>query len=148
MRIRRGLSVRRWLLGAIVAIWIHPVVQQFLRFGIVGFVATVAYYAVLFSCIEALGVAYLKAATFGLVAALAVHLILQRTWTFEKYEHERRLREQGWLAAKQILLFLLNAPAINYAVTEWGWWYLPLQVIALVVLIPVSFGLSKVIFRR
>ncbi|OGG73496.1 hypothetical protein A3A40_00835 [Candidatus Kaiserbacteria bacterium RIFCSPLOWO2_01_FULL_54_20] len=131
-----------------MAVWIHPVVQQFLRFGIVGFVATVAYYAVLFFCIEALRVAYLKAAIFGLVAALTVHLVLQRTWTFEKYEHERRLREQGLLVVKQILLFLLNAPAINYAVTEWGWWYLPLQVIALVALIPVSFWLSKLIFRR
>ena len=145
-RIKKFL--RRQFFGAFVACWIHPVVQQFLRFGIVGFMATVAYYAVLFFCIEVLEVAYLNAATLALVAALIVHLVLQRTWTFEKHERERQLQEQGLLIVKHVLLFLFNAPAINYAVTRWGWWYLPLQVIALVVLIPMSFWLSKVIFRR
>lgn len=65
----------------------HPTAQQFLRFAMVGAVATAVHYAILISLVELAQVELLPATSIGFVAGAVVSYTLNRRYTFASQQH-------------------------------------------------------------
>jgi len=123
----------------------QAVTHQFLRFAVVGAVATAVHYTILISLKEGAGVAPVAATTAGYTIGALVSYTLNRAFTFAARP------AFGWGLVKYALVIGLGAgvnAAIVALLTHAGMYYLLAQMIATALVLIWNFAAARwVVFR-
>ena len=93
-------------------------VVQFVKFGLVGVLNTALHFAVFYALYSLLGLYYLLASTIGYVVGLINSYILNRNWTFQSHDTDRR-REFARFAWVNLFSLGGNLAALK-ALVVWG----------------------------
>lgn len=123
----------------------RPIVQQFLRFAMVGAVATAIHYAILIALVELSGVNPILATSLGFICASVVSYLMNRAVTFKAQNDFTR----GLLlfVALGSVGLVLNA-AIMGALTNAGLSYILAQICATGIVLIWNFGSARFIVFR
>jgi putative flippase GtrA len=124
---------------------VSPILKQFLRFAIVGAVATSAHYAVMIALVELAHVDPVVATVCGFGVGAVVSYTLNRRFTFEtKPEYGRGLAKfLVVIAIGAVLNAGIVAPLIG-----WGLHYMAAQVIATLIVLVWNFAGSRLVVFR
>lgn len=123
----------------------HPTVRQFLRFAIVGAIATAVHYSVLVGLVELAGLNAVAATTIGFSVGAVVSYVLNRKVTFDSDQ------PHGIAFAKYATVLAVGL-AINGAIVAGllyvGVYYLIAQPIATGLVLFWNFGASRLLVFR
>ena len=123
----------------------HPTAQQFLRFAMVGAVATAVHYAILIALHEFAHVDLLPATSIGFVVGAVVSYTLNRRYTFESQQHFGRGLAM-FIAVGCVGLFL-NGLIVSL-LTQAGLIYILAQMIATGLVLIWNFGAARLVVFR
>ncbi len=123
----------------------HPTAQQFLRFALVGAVATAVHYTILIALVEFADVEPLPATSAGFVAGAVVSYTLNRRYTFDSQQHFAR-GLITFIAVGFVGLFL-NGLIVSTLVSA-GLIYILAQMIATGLVLIWNFGAARLVVFR
>jgi putative flippase GtrA len=113
-----------------------PIVQQAVRFTVIGGVATIVHYTILVSLVEGLHATPLLGSSIGFIAGVVVGFFLNRRFTFTE------ARPLGASFAKYAMVyaigFALNATMLQTLI-HFGLWYLAAQAAATAIVLVWNF---------
>jgi putative flippase GtrA len=116
--------------------------RRLVAFGVVGVVGTASHYLVLILLVEVGSFDPVMATTLGFVAGAAVNYVLNHRYTFRSDKHHLDAGPKFFLVA--IATGLLNALLVYAGVHGLGLGYLPIQVIATLVVFLANFALNSI----
>ena len=112
---------------------------QLIQFGLVGSSGFVVNFAVYAVCLKALGLHYIAAAIVAFGAAVANNFLLNRLWTFRKRRDSRHAAEQGVRFLLVSACALVPNLLILHLLVSAGQGKITGQVVAVIVVTPISF---------
>lgn len=116
---------------------------QFLRYFVVGGVAFVADFALLYLLTEFAGLYYLFSASVAFMAGVAANYALSVTWVFDHRSVDNRMHEFAIFAVIGVLGLAFNA-ALMWLFTELvGFHYLESKMVAAALILLFNFGARK-----
>lgn len=151
-RTLKNKTLRRHLFGAAFVQHmldeLYPLFSEIVRFTVSGGAGTGVYLVFLVALKSGLHWEYLWAAVTAFVPLLVVNFELQRRIVFRSASPEKRRRYLVWFVPKQVGMWAAASGPVEILSAHFGFWYLPVQVLSIVLFAFVSYGLSKLIFRR
>ncbi len=121
--------------------------QLFLRYCVVGVIATVVDYALLYGLTEFYGLWYLFSATISFIAAATVSYYLNRIWTFNNND-SRIARQVGIFLVISGVGIIINNTILVVGVEVIGMWYMLAKVFSTAVTLIWNFiGHKYITFR-
>lgn len=121
--------------------------QVFLKYCLVGAIATIVDYSLLFGLTEFLGLWYMFSATFGFIGGATTNYLLNRIWTFEN--NDKRIgRQVGIFLMIAGIGIILNNGILAVGVEIFGIWYMLAKVISTAITLIWNFiGHKYITFR-
>ena len=115
--------------------------MAFVRYTLVGTVATGAHYAVLVTLVEVLRLPPAHASALGALCGAAVAYLANRRFTFSSTARHRRVLPRFLLIAA--LGAALNGLLVWVGTSVFGWHYLVAQAVVTVAVLILTYGLNR-----
>lgn len=121
--------------------------QKTMRFGVVGVLTALLHYALLFFCVDWMGLNVILGSSLGFIIAVAFNYLMHHKWTFdEPAPHQRTLRRYLVMIGCG---FVINASCMYLIEQMWEMHYLLAQTLAMVAVVLWNFVLANTwVFRR
>ncbi|MGE4443313.1 MAG: GtrA family protein [Desulfomicrobium sp.] len=126
----------------------YAIIAEFFKYGVVGLLAFVLDFSILFIFTEFLGVNYLLAAALGFISGLLLNYVLSLVWVFKKKCYDSRWKEFSIFALIGVGGLVLNELIIWLFTEEFGLHYTVSKIISTIVVFLYNFGLRKFILFR
>jgi putative flippase GtrA len=112
---------------------------QLIQFGLVGSSGFVVNFAVYAVCLKGFGLHYLASACVAFVFAVANNFLLNRLWTFREAKGNRHAAEQGFRFLLVSASALVPNLALLHLLVSAGQGKILAQVVAVMIVTPISF---------
>ena len=107
---------------------LRSLIFQFLKFGVVGFIAFLIDYGLLFACTEFLGFPYLVSATIGFCVSVVFNYFASMRYVFTSKEGMSRGKEMTIFIVLSFIGLLLNDGLMWVGVDGLGWNYMLVKI--------------------
>ena len=114
---------------------------RYFRYGVVGTIAAVVYYVLLYTMVEFLGIPVLIATSIAFVFVVIENYVLHHTWTFESDQRHKTAFPKFMLASS--IGFFINLGIMYLGVEVLSIYYLLVQAIAIAAVVLWNFILAS-----
>ena len=119
-------------------------IEQFMKFGVVGFIAFLIDYGLLAFCTEVLGINYLISATIGFTVSVIFNYLASMRFVFTHKEGMSRHREFIIFVILSVIGLGINNACLWAGVELLGWHYLIVKIGATAIVMVWNFVTRKI----
>ena len=124
------------------------IIEQILKFGVVGFLAFLVDYSVLFILTEFVGVHYLVSGAISFSASVVFNYILSIIWVFEVKEDQNKIYQFIIFVILSVIGLLINQLIIWLLVEKLAIYYMIAKIVATAVVMVYNFVTRKLIIEK
>ena len=118
-------------------------IAQFMKFGVVGFIAFLIDYGLLAFCTEILHINYLISATIGFTVSVVFNYLASMRYVFTHKEDMSRKREFVIFVILSVIGLIINNACLWAGVELFGWHYLIVKIGATAIVMMWNFVTRK-----
>ena len=122
----------------------RKLIEQFMKFGVVGFIAFLIDYGLLALCTEVFGINYLISATIGFTVSVVFNYLASMRYVFTHKEDMSRRREFIIFVVLSIIGLIINNACLWAGVELLGWHYLLVKIGATAIVMIWNFVTRKI----
>ena len=124
--------------------YVKKLIEQFMKFGVVGVIAFVIDYGLLAFCTEVLGINYLISATIGFTVSVIFNYVASMRFVFTHKEDMSRQREFIIFVVLSVIGLIINNACMWAGVELLGWHYLIVKIGATAIVMVWNFVTRKI----
>ena len=124
--------------------YVKKLIEQFMKFGVVGVIAFVIDYGLLAFCTEVLGINYLVSATIGFTVSVIFNYVASMRFVFIHKEDMSRRREFIIFVVLSVIGLIINNACMWAGVELLGWHYLIVKIGATAIVMVWNFVTRKI----